>query len=353
MIDNIYIKKDLENIYSRNNIDWDKFDNTKVLLTGAYGMLASYVVLLFAYLREEKGINVSLVCVVRTKSKFEKKFGIDFCNRFSVEIIESDLIEALPKDINPDYVIHAASLANPNYYGTNPVEVIEPNIIGTYNLLKSLGSNIKSFLFFSSGDVYGATEKSGAISENDMGCLDPLAVRSCYGESKRMGETLCAAFYREYNIPTRIVRIGHTYGPTMDIENDPRVFSSMLKCLLNVEDIEIKSDGLAKRPFCYIADAIAAYITVLLLGNEGEAYNVCNTKEFLSINEFAKIVASLDLSNSVKVIHTNRSINDNYVPDSVNIANCPIEDKLISLGWNSEYSTYDGLKNTYNYLKEF
>ena len=149
-INNPYIKEDMENIYSREYIDWEQFNNKTILLTGAYGMLASYMVLLFAYLKEEKNINLKLICVVRTKEKFYKKFGEDFCGRFSFEIVESDLLKEIPQTLEADFIIHAASLANPNYYGTNPVEVIEPNVLGTYNLLKNVKSDLKAFLFFSS-----------------------------------------------------------------------------------------------------------------------------------------------------------------------------------------------------------
>ena len=125
LIDNRIIREDLENIYKRDNINWGKFNNKTVLITGSYGMLASYLVLMFAYIKETKKINVNLINVVRSKTKFESKFGADFLERFNFELIESDLSSVIQITTNSDYIIHAASLANPNYYSTNPVEIFQ------------------------------------------------------------------------------------------------------------------------------------------------------------------------------------------------------------------------------------
>lgn len=348
---NNIIEEDLENIYNRN-IDWKIFDGKTVLVTGAYGMLASYIVFLLAFLND-KNIFVNIIVMVRTKKKFIKRFGNEFLKKYPVQVIESDLKGPIIMNGNIDYIIHAASFANPEKYTTNPVEVIEPNVLGTYYLLNlAKEKNVKGFLFFSSGDIYGSVDNPDCIDEDTVGKMDPLDAHSCYGESKRMGETLCEAFFREYDVPIKIARIGHTYGPTMDVESDPRVFASMVKCALKGEDIIMRSDGMARRPFCYLADATAAYILILLNGISGEAYNVCNTKEFLSIKEFAEIVATLREDVNINIIYRKREAKDTYLENRVNKDNKPQENKLRNLGWNTLFSTREGLKRTISYFQE-
>lgn len=112
---------------------------------------------------------------------------------------------------------------------------------------------------FSTSDIYGIVEGKNRIGENDYGAMDTLDIHNCYSESKRMAETMCKAWFQEKGVPTKIVRIWHTYAPTMNVESDPRVFASFVKDIVNGKDIIMKSDGSVKRSFCYISDAIAGY----------------------------------------------------------------------------------------------
>lgn len=347
ILDNMVVVSDMNNIYDRN-LNWDRFNNKTVLITGAYGMLASYICLFLVFLRR-KGINVKILAVGRNYDKALNVFG-DLIECGDINFINWNLKDNNSFDLAADFIIHAAGLANPRFYTTNPVEVLEPNIIGTYNLLNIAKGKCESFLFFSSGDVYGKVDNPEMITEDTMGRLDPLDNHSCYGESKRMAETMCMSYYREYNVPIKIARIGHTYSPTMDIENDPRVFASFMRCVVNSEDIVINSDGLACRPFCYIADAVAAYFLILLNGANGEAYNVCNNKEFLSIRELAEIMVRLDSKKELNVIYKKREINDKYIECKVNKDNKPLENKLLELGWNCQYTTFDGMKKVYDFI---
>ncbi len=344
------IEEDLENIYKRA-INWDVFEGKTVLVTGAYGMLATYIVYFLIYLRREKGINVTVIAQGRSKNNAYKRFG-DYWEADGFAFTDVSIMEDISKLGFIDYIIHAAGLSNPRTYSTNPVEVIEPNAIGTYNLLKHAAiKGCEGFLFFSTGDVYGNIKSSEPYSEDEMGALDPLDSHSCYGESKRMGETLCRSFYTEYGVKTCIARIAHTYGPTMDVDNDPRVFSSFVRCILNNQPIEMYSDGRAKRPFCYVADAVHAFFLMLINGNGGEAYNISNTDEFLSIGELADILSTIP-KNKVDVVYKLRSSEDTYMEATVNQGCLPASDKIRELGWKCEYSTLDGFKRVYEYLKD-
>jgi nucleoside-diphosphate-sugar epimerase len=253
------------------------------------------------------------------------------------------LLSSIKISDNINYIIHGASYASSHYFGTNPVDVLLPNVIGTYHLLELGKSNkIKSFLFFSSGAVYG---KAGeVVTEKDYGYLDPLDVKSCYGESKRMAENMCKCWCSQFGIPVKIVRPAHIYGPTMDIENDSRVFSTFVKNIVKEQNIVMKSDGSAMRSFCYIADATVAYFKVLLDGTDGEAYNVGNDDAYVSIKKLAEILISTFPEKQLRLI-VDREKNNNYFKSK--------EDKMFmsskkveSLGWKCAFSISEGFKRT-------
>lgn len=351
-MDNPILKQDMEDIYSRN-IDWMLLDGKTVLLTGAYGMLASYIVYFISYLNKEKNIDVRLIALVRNKDKFNLKFQTTN-DREDLSVIESDLTQPLQISEKIDYIIHAASLASPQYYRTRPVDVILPNTIGNYNLLKlAQEKNVKGYLLFSTGDIYGSIKQAGYFNEDAMGTVNTLDLHNCYAESKRMAETMCKAFYTQYQIPTKIARIFHTYAPTMDIKNDPRVFSSFVNDVVSGKNIQMKSDGSGKRCFCYITDAVAAYFTILFKGCSGEAYNVCNTSQYFSIVDLAEKIVDLCPEKGLRVIKVERKPNDPYTENifMVDSAAIPDDGKLKKLGWNPFVDITDGFGRVIRYLQ--
>lgn len=254
-----------------------------------------------------------------------------------------------------DYIIHAASLASPQYYSVCPVDVLQPNTIGNYNLLQlAKEQQVKGYLLFSTGDVYGAVNvESGLIGEETFGAMNTLDIHNCYSESKRMAETMCKAFQVQYNLPIKIARIAHTYAPTMDIENDPRVFASFVKNIVNRQDIVMKSSGAGKRSFCYITDAVAGYFTVLLDGKAGEAYNVCNTSQYVSIRQLAECLANLYPDRHIHVVQKERSAEEHYTENVLLLGSesTPDNAKLKNLGWEAKVSIRDGFDRVVRYLE--
>ncbi len=346
------IEEDMQDIYNRE-IEWKELKNKTIIITGATGMLASYIVYFLLFLNEYHKMEIKIMLLARDGKKVQQRFSYYVKTGFH-KIYTFNINE--PWDIRDrvDYIIHTASLASPQYYSTMPVEVAEPNVIGTYHLLNfARKKRVKKVLFFSSGDVYGKlSDNIGDIKEDMMGITDPLDEHSCYGESKRMGETWCAAFTKEYNVPTVIARIGHTYGPTMSLETDSRVFASFMKCVYEGKDINMFSDGSAKRPFCYIADAVAAFFLLLFRGDSGVAYNVCNTRDFISILELANVMIGLRPELNLHVVRKIRNENDQYMNNIINFANRPIENKLKNLGWKCNFDVQKGFSRVLQYLFE-
>lgn len=346
------ISDDMKNIYHRD-IDTGKLFGKTILISGATGMLASYFVIYLIWLNEFHNANINIIALIRNDKKARNIFG-EYVDRKYFKILLDDICAPLDINTDIDYIIHAASLASPQYYTKYPIEVAAPNSLGTYYLLKlAHEKQVKGFLYFSSGDVYGKMPSGiGSFSENIMGTTNPLEDHSCYGESKRMGETWCTSFYRECNVPTFIARIAHTYGPLMDIENDPRVFASFMKCLIEARDIVMLSDGSAKRPFCYINDAIAAFILILTNGVPGEAYNMSNTEQFMSIRTLASKILSIDRTGRLKLISKRRNEDDDYLENANNKDNCLSSEKLKRLGWKCEFSVEDGFGRVFVHQME-
>lgn len=345
------IGDDLREVYQRD-IPWGKLQDKTVLVTGAYGMLASYVVFMLMYLNEKAGMRVHIIAIVRSEEKLRERFG-GMVGRSYFKAYVNGLDGPLDIKEDIDYVIHAASLASPQHYGVCPIDVLRPNVVGSYHLLElAARKDVDGYLLFSTGDVYGAVEGKDAITEGDYGGMDTLDIHNCYSEGKRMAETMCKAWLIQKGVPTKIVRVWHTYAPTMDVGGDPRVFASFVNDILHGRDIVMKSDGSAKRSFCYIADALAGFFLVLLCGEEGEAYNVCNTDEFCSIAELAEGLAGLYPELSLKVIRKGRGQDDVYVENSLAGDIPPDNSKLRQLGWETKYDIRAGFRRVVEGIRQ-
>ena len=334
----------MQALYKRN-IEWEKLNGKSFLITGAYGMIASYVVFMLIFLNEYHNASIQIYALCRNKEKAMARFG-NYFNKNYFHYVESDLLNGIPQDISVDYIIHAASFASSQFFGTDPVGTVQPNVFGTYGLLEyAKNKQVTSFLYVSSGEVYGSTDVE-KVKEDHFGSSNPLDIRYCYGESKRMGECFCKCFSHQYQVPVKIVRLGHTYGPTMNLSTDKRVFAEFVSNVVAGNNIEIKSDGSPMRAFCYIVDAVAGFFTVLFKGINGEAYNIANFDGLISIRDLAKTLVELFPERVLEAKFVERDKNDNYIESSQKKHNVPDTGKLEALGWKCEYSVRDGFYRT-------
>ena len=319
---------------------FDSLKNKTVLVTGATGLLTTYLCKCLANCSGQYNIHICLQCRSREKAETIYK---DYLDDPHLEILTFDLISGNIPDIKFDYIIHAASMASTKYFVETPVDVILPNVVGTYNLLEHARKNgVEKFLFFSSNSIYGegGTDKA-VLSENDYGIVDPLGDRSSYIESKRLAEQMCRAYYRQYGVKTGIIRITHTYGPTFDIEHDMRILPRVINCLLSDKEMVMYKDPSASAQYTYIADMIAAVLFILVKGAPGEAYNA-GADELVKIDDAVSwiIEASEKTDSSVKQI----DIDENYSfskGKGVNDKKTSNE-KLKSLGWRQLYTPKEG-----------
>lgn len=291
MIDfnNKIVQEDMEDLVSRK-IDFSKLDGKTVLITGANGMLATYMVYFFMYLNIKKIYNIKVLALVRNKIKAEGRFGL-FVNNPSFLLLEQDVCEPVDYDGDIHFIIHAAGNASPKYILSDPVGIIEANVKGTLNILELAGrKKTERVLYTSTREVYGRMpEDAVEISETDSGTLDFTELRACYPESKRMAETLLKSYSYQYHIPYVSVRLAFAYGPGMEIDGDGRVLADFVSDVVNRRNITLKSTGDAVRSFCYITDAVAGIMLALLHGTPGEAYNLANEDEEMKIRDIAKM----------------------------------------------------------------
>ncbi len=345
---NQIIKEDIGLIVQKFRY-WDRFIDKTILISGANGFLPAYLVETFLAL--DRSYNVKVIALVRNREKAEKRFGHLLANP-ALRILVQDVSEPINIEEKIDFIIHAASQASPKFFGTDPVGTLSANVLGTINLINLARKNdVVSFLYFSSGEVYGEVkEEDIPIKENTFGYLDCTNVRACYGESKRMGENICASYYAQYGVNAKIVRPAHTYGPGMALD-DGRVFADFVSNIVNRQNIVLKSDGSAVRPFCYLADATLGYLTVLIKGENGQAYNVGNPFQEYSMLDLANTLVALYPEFNLKVVMENPVGDKSYLKSPVKRISLSIE-KIAKLSWLPEVTVREGFKRTINSFLE-
>jgi dTDP-glucose 4,6-dehydratase len=341
-------ESDIQEITSRD-LPWHHLSGTRILVTGAGGFLGGYLTRCLLSLHRLGKVDqpVQVVAMVRDAGRAKNRLA-DIKDDPNLELLEWDLNRIAVPQIGPcQYVLHAASQASPRYYGTDPVGTALPNATGTAALLEALqhqSPDPRGFLFVSSSEVYGATLGDAVLAETDYGVLDPASLRACYAESKRLGETLCVAWSEQYKLPTFIVRPFHTYGPGLQAD-DGRVFADFVFNVVRNENIVMKSEGLARRAFCYASDAVAGFFTVLLKGCPATPYNVANPEGELSVWELAELMVSLYPEKGLRVDRQIESQKANYLASPFNRL-VPSIKKLTDLNWTPNVKPFDGFRKT-------
>jgi nucleoside-diphosphate-sugar epimerase len=348
---NPVVEEDVARI-AAHNLPWRAFAGKTILVSGANGFLPAYMVETLLYLNEiDPAMNCRVIGLARNPRKARKRFA-HFLDRPDFAIVIQDVTAPAAIPVPVDFIVHAASQASPKYYGCDPVGTLAANSLGTYNLLSfARDCRAEGFLFVSSGDVYGqVTESQIPTKEDCYGPLDPTQVRACYGESKRIGETMCAAFGHQYGVAAKIVRPTHTYGPGMALD-DGRVFADFVANIVRREDIVLKSDGAARRAFCYLADATLAFFTVMLKGERGQAYNVGNEACEISVAELARMLVGLFPERELSLRFESAPPPAGYIRSTVNRGSLDTG-KLRGLGWRPATTLPEGFKRTVRSFEE-
>ena len=287
------VTEDLELCYQRLGSVALGFAGKTVVVTGAAGFLGSYFVDFLAGLTRPRQFDPCKIIAVDNYSSGKRDRLAHLNGRPNVHVMEADVGNplSLPQDV--DYIIHAASIASPVIYRKYPLETIKANVLGTWNLLdEARKGNTGSFLFLSTSEIYGDPPADQVPTpETHWGQVNPIGPRACYDESKRLGETLCMAYFREYQSPVKICRLFNIYGPRM-APDDGRLISDLMKDASNGQPLTLFSDGKATRSFCYVSDALCQILSVLVLGPTGEVFNIGSDQE-ITVREVAALVSEM------------------------------------------------------------
>ncbi len=251
------------------------------------------------------------------------------------EFIRHDITE--PIYIEVDQIYNLACPASPIHYQYNPIKTAKTSVIGTLNML-GLAKRVKArILQASTSEVYGDPEVHPQ-PEDYRGCVNPIGIRSCYDEGKRMAETLCFDYYRQHKVNIKIVRIFNTYGPNMCI-NDGRVVSNFIVQALNNEDITLYGDGMQTRSFCYVDDLVEGLIRMMNSDTKVTGpCNIGNPQEY-TILQLAELIIQLTASKS-RIVHMT-------LPQDDPLQRKPVIDLARDkLGWLPEVPLEEGLKKT-------
>ena len=311
----------------------------RVLVTGATGLVGSCLVdLLMAY-NKHSNAGLHIHAMGSTEQSVLRRFPSythsEFFHPHGADLSCPGVV--LP---SADYLVHAASCSHPRQYEDHPVEVIRLAVQGALSVLQHAANTPGSrSVVCSSYEVYGHSvlPKDPVFSEDEFGLLDFGQTRSCYPESKRLMENLCEAFRAEYHCHIAIARLASIFGPT--VKGDcSKADACFLRAALLGQPITMRSVGTMRRTWCYVVDAAAALLRILVDG-AAETYNIGSFDA--SLREFAECLAA------VGGVQLRDEIQDPAVRYEL-MMNCS---KLRSLGWFPLWSLREALESTLNIHK--
>ncbi len=306
----------------------------RILVTGGAGFIGSHLVARLL----EQGHEVLCVDNFFTGSK---RNILPFLNHPYFELIRHDIIA--PLFVEVDEIYNLACPASPVHYQFNPVKTVKTNVMGTINML-GLAKRIRAkILQASTSEVYGDPEEHPQ-TEQYWGRVNPIGLRSCYDEGKRLAETLCMDYHRQNSVAVKVIRIFNTYGPNMDM-NDGRVVSNFIVQALKDEPITVYGEGQQTRSFCYVSDLLEGMCRMMdrTEFEQPGPVNIGNPGEF-TILELAEKVIQLTGSSS-KILHCPLPQDDprQRKPD--------ITFAKTLLDWEPKVSLDEGLKPTIAYFE--
>ena len=304
----------------------------RVLVTGGAGFIGSHLCKRLL----DAGNDVLCLDNFFTGSK---RNIVELLDRKNFELLRHDVTQPVLLEI--DQIYHFACPASPVHYQYNPVKTIKTNVMGTINML-GLAKRVRArVMLASTSEVYG-DPKVHPQTEDYWGHVNPIGIRSCYDEGKRVAETLMMDYHRQNKVDIKIIRIFNTYGPNM-APNDGRVVSNFIMQALKKEEITIYGEGNQTRSFCYIDDLIEGTIRMMNSNNFTGPVNIGNPHEFTIIDLAKKVKKMTGSKSKIKFQPLPPDDPIQRQPDITLIKN--------KLGWQPKVSLDEGLKNTIAYFE--
>ena len=303
------------------------------LVTGGAGFLGSHLIDRLM----ENGEQVICIDNFFTGAKINI---LKWLNNPKFELIRHDITKPITLEV--DRIWHLACPASPIHYQFNPIKTAKTSFLGTYNMLGMAKRVGAKFLLASTSEIYGDPEIHPQ-PESYRGNVNPIGIRSCYDEGKRIAETLSFDYKRSHNLDIRVARIFNTYGPRM-LPNDGRVVSNLIMQGLNNESMTLYGDGMQTRSFCYVDDLINGLIKLMNSKASGPI-NLGNPNE-ITILKLAKLISN-KLNIDEKFTFKELPLDDPLQRKPI------IKEAKDKLNWYPLINLNKGIENTINYFKNF
>lgn len=299
------------------------------LVTGATGYIGSSLI-------KELQKDVQITALVRNVDKAAKMLPQ------GVNCIQADLEDAQTlKNVTDEYtyIIHCAAITKSKDMKDRPVEVVKSIVNTTQNIMEvALRCKAQSVVVLSSMEIYGYVEyEKGQRTGEDAvkGEVDLLNVRSCYPLAKRMAENICFDYWKEYGVPVKIARLAQTFG-TGILPEENRVFAQFARAAIKNRDIVLHTDGTSMGNYCGIRDAIRGILMLLEKGENGEAYNIVNEQNTMTIRQVAELVADKIAGGKIRVCYDIPE--ENIYGYASNTGLKLSAEKMCKLGWSPQES---------------
>ena len=332
------------------DLPWEKLQDKSILISGATGLVGSFLIDVLL----QKNASEGMSCRIYALSRNEEKAKARFCkyeNDHNLIFIPYDVKLPFERDDigKVDFVLHLASNTHPMQYAEDPIGTITTNIIGVRNMLEfAVSHHAARFAFTSSNEVYGENRGDVELFEEDYcGYINCNTVRAGYPESKRCGEALCQAYKAAAGLEVVIPRLTRTYGPTMQ-KSDSKAMSQFIRKGIAGEDIVLKSAGTQHFSYQYVADSVSGLLTILLLGENGEAYNIAAESGDIILKDLAAIIAGI---NGKQVVFEQMKVAEAAAYSKVTKARLDGR-KLQALGWKPRYDVKSGMERTIRILRD-
>lgn len=300
---NARLYKDFEELFNGDRSWIEKLNASRVLVTGATGLIGSIIGKAILFYNNKYHGDIKLICYVRNIDK-AKSVYCEFLDSKYLDFCVGNIDDGIEYKGDIDYIIHCANTTSSKEYVNKPVETIHTIVVGTGHMLRfALRKKVKSFVYLSSMEVYGAPDpKKSKIKEADSGYLNTMSVRSSYSEGKRLAECLCASFASEYGLKAIVVRSAQVFGAGVS-PTDKRIFIQLANSVIRRTDFVMHSDGSSFGNYCYTTDAAKAIMMLLTLGEAGQAYNVVNEDNTMTIKHMAEMVAHEVANDAFKIVY--------------------------------------------------
>jgi dTDP-glucose 4,6-dehydratase len=324
----------------------------RILVTGASGFFGSWLVETFHHANKALGLGAELVGVGAPADDFSLRcphlLGLDNVRLINADIrqLGTEIRAQLPEwGIRIDAIIHAAIHVDNLTYDRQPLSTLETGVLGVWEALE-LGrtANVRRLLFVSSGAVYGSQPATTEFLDEDHGSqLDSASHQSAYAEGKRIGETLCAGYLRQYDLPVTIARPFAFVGPHLPLDRQFAI-GNFIRDALAGGPIVIQGDGTSVRSYLYAADLVVWLWTILSRGTLGRPYNV-GAERAISVRNVADLVAAISLlENGVEVRGAPESgPPSRYVPST--------KRAQLELGLRETVALEEGVRRTLNWYR--